>query len=283
MPTTITVAKHEGIATLTFESSDGLHVLSRATMEALRDALEAVSRDVAVQALVLTGAGQRVFSAGADLRELLELDGERAVAYSEFGQGVAQAIARYPVPTFAALNGPVYGGGIELSLACDFRIAVPECLFHYQAAKLGLLPGWGGTQRLPLLIGRSRAKSMMLMCRPVSADEALDWGLVDDLSHGMDLTDCVAGWTEKLTAMDRQSAIQIKRAIDLGHHGDFIGEREAFAACFAGERTQRRIRDWLARAKDGRTAAGLPSSSGHPSSLDAAQAAVSVPGASGTA
>lgn len=257
MTTTVDVVKSAGVATVTLDSPDGLHVLSRATMEALRDALDAVSRDVDLQALVLTAAGSRCFSAGADLKELVALDVDRAVAYSEFGQGVARTIARASVPTFAALNGPVYGGGIELALACDFRIAVPEVVIHYQAAKLGLLPGWGGTQRLPELVGRSRAKAMMLMCRSVSADEALDWGLVDDVSHGMTLADCVKGWTDTLVAMDRTSAIQIKRAIDLGSTGDFAGEREAFAACFASGRTQERIRTWMARSKPA-TPATLP-------------------------
>lgn len=250
MPTTsVTVARDQGVATLTLESPDGLHVLSRATLVAIKDALHDLSRDVDLRALVLTATGSRVFSAGADLREMLDLDLVKAIEYSEYGQSVALAIARYSVPSFAALNGPVYGGGIELALACDFRIAVPECILHYQAAKLGLLPGWGGTQRLPALLGRSRAKSMMLMCRPVSADEALDWGLVDDVSHGTDLEACVRAWTDTLVAMDLQSSIQIKRAIDLGPPGDFTGEREAFAACFAGGRTQARIREWLARTK----------------------------------
>lgn len=251
MTTTVNVAKAAGVATLTLDSPDGLHVLSRTTMDALRDALDAVVRDVDLQAIVLTATGTRCFSAGADLKELVELDIVKAVAYSEFGQGVARTIARASVPTFAALNGPVYGGGIELALACDFRIAVPDVVIHYQAAKLGLLPGWGGTQRLPELVGRSRAKAMMLMCRSLSADEALDWGLVDDVSHGMSLEDCVKGWTDTLVGMDRTSAIQIKRAIDLGKMGDFAGEREAFAACFASGRTQERIRAWMGRSKGG--------------------------------
>jgi enoyl-CoA hydratase/carnithine racemase len=274
MTTQVKVAKAGGVATLTFESQNGMHILSRATMETLREALDGLSRDVELQALVITGAGSRCFSAGADLRELAELDLERAVAYSDFGQDVARMIARYSVPTFAALNGAAYGGGIELALACDFRIAMPETVIHYQAARLGLLPGWGGTQRLPDLLGRSRAKAMMLMCRPLSADEALDWGLVDDVCHGTDLAACVRGWTDTLVAMDRTSAIQIKRAIDLGAIGDFAGEREAFAACFASGRTQERIRAWLARSKGGDAAETTPDA--------AAGGSIHVPGLSGT-
>jgi enoyl-CoA hydratase/carnithine racemase len=134
-------------------------------------------------------------------------------------------------------------------LACDFRIAAPSCLFHYQASRLGLLPGWGGTQRLPQLVGRARAKAMMLMCRQVTADEALDWGLIDDVCHGADLSDCLRRWTDELTGLERHSVIQIKRALDLGQSGDYSGEREAFAACFASGRTQAAIREWLAKGR----------------------------------
>lgn len=251
MTTTVNIARAGGVATLTLDSQNGLNLLSRATMEALHEALGTLTKDVDLQAIVLTATGSRCFSAGADLHELVKLDVARAVAYSEFGQNVARTLARASVPTFAALNGAAYGGGIELALACDFRIAVPEAVIHYQAARLGLLPGWGGTQRLPELVGRSRAKAMMLMCRPLSADEALDWGLVDDVCHGNSLADCVRGWTDTLVAMDRTSAIQIKRAIDLGGLGDFAGEREAFAACFASGRTQERLRAWMSRSKGG--------------------------------
>lgn len=249
MSTEIRVSKQGAVATLSLTSPDQLHILSRPSLSQLREQLEALSHDPDLRVLVVTGEGSRCFSAGADLKELAELDAEQARAYAEFGQGVAQAIARFPVPTVAALQGPAYGGGIELSLAFDFRLASARTVLHYQAAKLGLLPGWGGTQRLPQLIGRSRAKAMMVACRPVAAAEALDWGLVDAVSPGPDLAPLVREWTDRLQDLDRQAAIQIKRALDLSATGDFAGEREAFAACFAAGAPQALIRQWLAKTR----------------------------------
>jgi enoyl-CoA hydratase len=249
MSTEVKIAKSGAVATLTLTSADGLHVLTEAALDGVRNGLDALSQDQELLAVVLTAEGTRTFSAGADLRRMADLDPERARAYSAHGQAVAQAIARFPVVTIAALNAPVYGGGIELALACDFRVAAQDCIFHYQAARLGLLPGWGGTQRLPQLVGRARAKAMMLMCRPVSADEALDWGLVDDVAHGSDLETAIRRWTDELVGLERHSVIQIKRALDLGQGGDYAGEREAFAACFSGGRTQTAIREWLDKGR----------------------------------
>lgn len=248
MSTEIRVTKQGAVATLSFVSPDQLHILSRPTLSQLAEHLEQLIQDPELRVLVLTGDGSRTFSAGADLKELAELDAERAREYSEFGQKVAQAIARFPLVTIAALQAPVYGGGIELSMAFDFRLATPRTVIHYQAAKLGLLPGWGGTQRLPQLVGRSRAKAMMILCRPVRAEEALAWGLVDAVSDGPDLAPLLAEWAQTLAQTDRQSSIQIKRALDLGAGGDFAGERDAFAACFAAGAPQHLIRQWLAKS-----------------------------------
>jgi enoyl-CoA hydratase len=250
MPTNVIVTKGGTVATLTLQSEDGLHILSRATLAALHEQLVDLSSDAELRALVLTGDGRRAFSAGADLRELAELDHESARAYSVYGQSVTQELARFPVPTIAALNGPAYGGGIELALACDFRVALPSARLHYQASKLGLLPGWGGTQRLAALVGPARAKAMMVLCRPVTPTEACDWGLVDVVAEGTELEPALARFLTELPALDRQAMIQIKRAIDLGAPHDFIGEQAAFAACFANGHAATLVRAWLNQSKN---------------------------------
>lgn len=247
MPTAVTVALSGPVATLKFESPDALHVLSRAALAELEAALQDLSARSEVRALILTGSGKRAFSAGADLSELAELTPGSAFAYAAYGQGIAQAITRFPVPTFAALNGPAFGGGVELALACDFRLAAPGARLHYQAAKLGLLPGWGGTQRLPLLVGPARAKAMMLLSRPVEAATALEWGLVDAVDA--DLPGLVAHWTADAAGADRQAGVQIKRALNLSARGDFASERQAFSACFAEGHAPELIRAWLNRGR----------------------------------
>jgi enoyl-CoA hydratase len=256
MPTNVIVTNDGAVATLTLTSEDGLHVLSMATMQAIADAIDALQRDPLPRALVITGAGSRVFSAGADLTELAELDEPRARAFSAFGQGVTQAIARFPAPVVAHLNGPAYGGGIELALACDFRLAGPHALMHYQAAKLGLLPGWGGTQRLAALVGPARASAMMVLAKPVGPDEALQWGLLDAIAEPAD-------WLSDIAACDPIAMAQMKRAIALATPLDFAGEQAAFAACFANGHAPALIRAWLAdrpKAAPPRN----PTASGHP-------------------
>lgn len=249
MPTNVIVTKDGTVATLTLQSDDGLHVLSRATMAALHEQLAVLSGDTGLRALILTGEGGRAFSAGANLRELAELDHEGARAYSVYGQSVTQELARFPVPTVAALNGPAYGGGIELALACDFRVAAPHARLHYQASKLGLLPGWGGTQRLAALVGPARAKAMMVLCRPVSPQEALGWGLVDAVAEDANVRQAALGYLGTLDGLDLGAMIQIKRAIDLAAPKDFLGEQAAFAACFANGHAAALVRAWLERTK----------------------------------
>jgi enoyl-CoA hydratase len=249
MPTNVIVTNDGTVATLTLQSDDGLHVLSRDTLSALHEQLAVLSGDAGLRALILTGDGRRAFSAGANLRELAELDLESARAYSAYGQSVTQELARFPVPTVAALNAPAYGGGIELSLACDFRVAAPGAKLHYQASKLGLLPGWGGTQRLAALVGPARAKAMMVLCRPVSPQEALGWGLVDAVSDTDDVIAAARGFLGELGGYDAQAMIQIKRAVDLAAPKDFLGEQAAFAACFANGHAAGLVRAWLERTK----------------------------------
>jgi enoyl-CoA hydratase len=247
MPTNVIVSKDGAVARLTLSSDDGLHVLSRATMAQIHEHLDALAIDAELRAVVLTAEGTRAFSAGADLRELAELDHDSAKAYAVAGQAVTQALSRIPVPTVAALNGPAYGGGIELALACDFRVAAPHARIHYQASRLGLLPGWGGTQRLPDLVGPARAKAMMVMCQAVEPETALAWGLVDAVSSEAGVEEAVTAWLSGLEGLDGPAMIQIKRAIDYARPHDFSGEQAAFAACFANGRAAALVRAWLDR------------------------------------
>jgi enoyl-CoA hydratase len=240
MPTNVIVTNDGTVATLTLTSEDGLHVLSMATMQAIADAIVALQCDALPRALVITGEGRRAFSAGADLTELAALDEHSAKNFSAFGQGVTQMIARFPAPVVAHLNGPAYGGGIELALACDFRLATPQAHLHYQASKLGLLPGWGGTQRLAALVGPARASAMMVLAKPVSPDLALDWGLLDAIAEP-------AEWFDGIGELDPIAMAQTKRAIALSTPLDFAGEQAAFSACFANGHAPALIRAWLGR------------------------------------
>jgi enoyl-CoA hydratase/carnithine racemase len=131
--------------------------------------------------LILTG-NDHFFSAGADLNEIAQLTGPSAYEFAQMGQRLMNAVAAHPAPTIAAITGYCMGGGLDLALACDLRIASPKSIFGHRGAALGIMTGWGGTQRLSRLIGRARALQMFLAAEKLHATEALHICLVDDIA-----------------------------------------------------------------------------------------------------
>jgi enoyl-CoA hydratase/carnithine racemase len=134
-----------------------------------------------VSALVISG-NEKFFSAGADLREISELDGPAAREFSSMGQQLMAAIGGFPAPVYAAVYGYCMGGGLDLALSCHHRIASSQALFAHRGAALGLITGWGGTQRLPRLVGKGRALEIFVTAEKIRADRALDIGLVDAIA-----------------------------------------------------------------------------------------------------
>jgi enoyl-CoA hydratase/carnithine racemase len=131
--------------------------------------------------LIITG-NDRYFSAGADLREVAALTGALAYEFAAMGQALMNAVAEHPAPTYAAIQGFCMGGGLDLALACSHRIAAPHSIFGHRGASLGIITGWGGTQRLPELIGKARALQMFLCAEKVSANHALEIHLIDAIA-----------------------------------------------------------------------------------------------------
>jgi enoyl-CoA hydratase/carnithine racemase len=172
-------------AMLQLVSSDGTNKLGMGRVRVLQEAveelrIEAESGDL--KSLVITG-NDKFFSVGADLNELSQLTAAQAFEFSRRGQTLMQAIDEFPVPVIAAIRGYCMGGGMDLALACDYRIAAPNAIFGHRGASLGVMTGWGGTQRLPRLIGKARALQMFLLAEMVEAEEALRIGLVDALDE----------------------------------------------------------------------------------------------------
>ena len=165
-------------------SSDGANKLGMARILALHgvvDELKVEADSGRIKALVITG-NDKFFSAGADLNEIAQLSGPQAFAFSRAGQALMSAIDQFPVPVIAAIRGYCMGGAMDLALACDYRIAAPNAVFGHRGASLGVMTGWGGTQRLPRLIGKARAMQMFLLAEMVKAEEALRIGLVDKIA-----------------------------------------------------------------------------------------------------
>jgi enoyl-CoA hydratase/carnithine racemase len=144
--------------------------------------LSAEANASAIKALVITG-NEKFFSAGADLNEISRLTGPDAFEFSRAGQALMLAVDQFPVLVIAVIRGYCMGGGMDLALACDYRIAAPNAVFGHRGATLGVMTGWGGTQRLPRLIGKARAMQMFLLAEMVKADEALGVGLVDKIAE----------------------------------------------------------------------------------------------------
>lgn len=164
---------------LRLKSADETNRLSRGRVEALTAKI--VSLDVTLP-LIITGS-ERFFSAGADLKEISQLTGASAFAFATMGQRLMDAVANYPALTVAAISGYCMGGGLDLALACDLRIAAPNAIFGHRGAALGIMTGWGGTQRLPRLIGRARALQMFLAAEKLHAQEALRLSLIDAIAE----------------------------------------------------------------------------------------------------
>ncbi len=170
------IENYENVDLLRLVSADGTNRLTRACVLDLTDALRERSR--LERPLVITG-NESFFSAGADLGEIAQLSGADAYQFSKMGQELMEVIARFPAPVYAAVNGYCMGGGFDLALACDRRIASANAVFGHRGAALGLITGWGGTQRLPRLIGKARALELFVTAEKIDATAALRLGLVD--------------------------------------------------------------------------------------------------------
>jgi enoyl-CoA hydratase/carnithine racemase len=180
-------AKKGAIAYVTLNRSKVLNALSKATWEDLRIAFEDARDDAAVRGVILTGAGDKAFIAGADISELAHLTAVEAEQSSTYGQAVLDLIENLGKPVIAAVNGFALGGGCETSMACTIRLAAESAKFGQPEVKLGVLPGGGGTQRLPRLVGKGRALQLILTGEMISAQEAYRIGLVNEVVPAADL------------------------------------------------------------------------------------------------
>ncbi len=171
----------DGVATLTVNRPDKLNALNNTVLDELEDAVDWIADEEGVRGILICGAGDKAFVAGADIKELAGLDVERGREASRKGQRIFQKIEGLGKPVIAVVEGYALGGGCELAMACHLRIASKKAVFGLPETSLGLLPGYGGTQRLTRLIGRGRAMEMILTANHIKADLALAYGLINRL------------------------------------------------------------------------------------------------------
>jgi enoyl-CoA hydratase len=168
--------QYAGVRVLRLRSDDDTNRLTRACVMALTEAFHNLARNA--ETLIVTG-NEKFFSVGADLREITGLTGPDALEFSRMGQALMNTIERFPSPMYAAISGYCMGGGLDLALACHRRIASQNAVLAHRAAALGLITGWGGTQRLPRLVGKAKALEVFVTAEKLHATDALRYGLVD--------------------------------------------------------------------------------------------------------
>ncbi len=212
----LAVERDGAIATVTVTRPKVLNALNVATVAALRAVLDELAHDAAVRVVILTGAGDRAFIAGADIRELAPLTPVEAEALARRGQSLCHAIEQMGKPVIAAINGFALGGGCELAMACTIRIAADTAKLGQPEIKLGLIPGYGGTQRLARLVGRGRALELMLTGDPIDATEAHRIGLVNRVVRAGDLLDEARALAETIAQRAPVAAGYILDAVEQG-------------------------------------------------------------------
>ncbi|MEU5424458.1 enoyl-CoA hydratase-related protein [Streptomyces olivoreticuli] len=234
---TVHLEAAEGVGTIRLDRPP-MNALDIATQDRLRELAEEATRRADVRAVVLWG-GEKVFAAGADIKEMQKMDHAAMVARSRGLQDAFTAVARIPKPVVAAVTGYALGGGCELALCADYRIAADNAKLGQPEILLGLIPGAGGTQRLARLVGPSKAKDLIFTGRQVKAPEALELGLVDRVVPAAEVYEQAHAWAAKLAAGPALALRAAKEAVDTGLETDIDTglaiERNWFAGLFATE------------------------------------------------
>jgi enoyl-CoA hydratase/3-hydroxyacyl-CoA dehydrogenase len=230
--------REEGIA-IAWLANGQMNSISPQVVEDMAKVWRAV-KDGGVRALVIASSNPLLFSAGADIKSFTSLDEAAGAKLIESAHTLFSELGRGPIATIAAVNGLAYGGGCELAMACDVRIAARAALFGQPEIKLGIIPGFGGTQRLPRLVGQSKALEMNLVGDPVLADEAFELGLANRVVEDHELLDTALAWARKLASQAPLALGEIKRVsgagdLDAGIEAEKQGFAQAFASADAKE------------------------------------------------
>jgi enoyl-CoA hydratase len=235
----ITISREDGVAVVTVDRAEALNALNATELTELRDGLRELAEDDEVHAVVLTGAGERAFVAGADIKEMSDMGVEEARAWSELGHEVARLLEMMPKPTIAAINGFALGGGCELALACDIRYASSAAKLGQPEVSIGIIPGWGGTQRLARTAGIGFAKELVYTGRMVDAQEARERGVVNAVYPPEELLDRTLELARSLAAKSPLVLARAKELTNRALQGELDSglaeEVAAFAELFASE------------------------------------------------
>ncbi|MGW8192801.1 MAG: enoyl-CoA hydratase-related protein [Desulforhopalus sp.] len=233
----ILVEKDGAVVTVTINRPKALNALNRETLEEMVSCFTAIGQDESVQVVIVTGAGEKAFVAGADIAHMQSLDAAEGNAFGELGHKAMAAIENLPQPVIAAVNGFALGGGCELAIACDIRIASSNAKFGQPEVNLGVIPGFGGTQRLPRLIGKGLANEILFGGDMIDAEEAYRIGLVNRVVAQDKLLDECRTLADKISSRGPLAVRLCKEAVNNGMEMDLkracVYEKNLFSLCFA--------------------------------------------------
>lgn len=213
---TIRVEKKGAIATVVMDRAKALNALNAAMFAELDAAFGGLGKDDAVRVVLLTGAGERAFAAGADIRELDAVGPGQGEAFALRGQAVFRKIETLGKPVIACVRGFALGGGCELAMSCSLRLAAEDAKFGQPEVKLGVIPGYGGSQRLPRLVGRGAALKLLLTGAVIDAREALRIGLVDEVVPAAELITRAEALADEIAAQAPGAVAEVLRVVDAG-------------------------------------------------------------------
>ncbi|MCO5251692.1 MAG: enoyl-CoA hydratase-related protein [Candidatus Kapabacteria bacterium] len=220
---TIIFEKQENFAIITLNRPDKLNALNNQLFTELDQIITEVEKDAGIKALILTGSGEKAFAAGADITELHECDTRTGKLFSEFGSGVMARLENLSIPVIAAVNGFALGGGCELTLACHIRYASNNAKFGQPEVNLGIIPGYGGTQRLPKIVGKARAIELILTGDLIGADEAYRIGLVNKV---FEVGELLPKTIELVNKMLTKGTLALSAAVDAINASERLSPKE---------------------------------------------------------
>ena len=242
---TIKIKKEQNTTWITLNRPNKLNAINATMLEELSEALDTLEKNPNTRCVIITGEGKRAFSTGADITELQKLTPETASDFSRKGQQVFNKITALSKPVVAAINGYALGGGLELALACDFRLASNQAELGFPEMKLGIIPGWGGTQRLAWTVGVAEAKRLIMLGDRVKADEALRMGLVDKVVPQNKLEAEAEALAQRLRESLPTALKSVKHAINFvtqrSLEAGLKKETDFFALLFSTKETKERI------------------------------------------
>lgn len=250
---TVVLEFRDGVGVLTVNRPQQMNALSKQVLEDLSAALDRAARDPAVRVIVITGQGPKAFVAGADISEMEALDCAGAREFSRFGQDVFEKIETCPKPVIAAVNGYALGGGCELALSCDIRIAAANARFGQPETGLGITPGFGGTQRLARLAGRAAAMELIFTGCAIDANEAFRMGLVNKVVPEGEAVEEAVALSREIMKKSSFAVSQAKKAIagglSLNQNDGLRLEERLFSECFAHPHQKEGMRAFLEKRK----------------------------------